>query len=144
MKVRHTLLPYLLLVLWAAISMSYYVVGVDGLYQEWFRGDRHAALPFTMDDQNLVGLNQEAKDAGLAEGDILETLNGLPFSGKAQLTQYLFNARPGDVMVLGVNGPHSAAKTVRLHLKRIEGPDFTLGGLIAFLTPVLGVPLLGL
>src|ERR1700683_3064181 len=82
----HTRLAYLLLILWAGISMAYYVAGVAALREEWFHGERHGTLPFDVDDQALNNLKKDAVDAGLAEGDILETLNGSRFTGDAQLS----------------------------------------------------------
>lgn len=116
--------------------MAYYVAGVAALNEKWFHGYRHANPPFEInDDLTLHGLAKEAKEAGLAEGDVMQTLEGRPFTGDAQITQYLRRARPGDVM-------HVNAVSVRL--TPLEGPHFTLGGYIAYLMPILGVSLLGL
>jgi phosphoserine phosphatase RsbU/P len=127
---------YVLLGLWAAISMAYYVAGAAALNEKWFHGDRHANPPLDIrDDLTLYALTKEAKEAGLAENDVIRTLQGRPFSGDAQITQFLRDARPGDVME--VNG-------ARIPLERLQGPGFSPGGFIAYLTPILGVPLLGL
>ena len=82
--------------------MGYYMVGVDGLYEAWFHGQNHGVLPFDVNDQSLAGLRPSARDAGLAEGDILESLNGRPFTGDAQLRRYLIHARPRDIAELTV------------------------------------------
>ncbi len=127
---------YVLLFLWAAISMAYYIAGVAALNEKWFHGDRHANRPFDIhDDLTLHGLTREAKAAGLTEGDVIRTVEGRPFTGDAQMTQYLRHARPGDVMKVN---------TAFIHLRPREGPDFTAGGFITYLTPIRGVPLLGL
>lgn len=76
---------YVLLFLWAAMSMAYYVAGTAALNEKWFHGERHGKFPFGVhDDRSLVEIEEEAREAGLQTGDILETLNGAQYTGYFQ------------------------------------------------------------
>ncbi len=136
---------YALLFLWILVSIGYYIAGVAALNQKWFHGDRHGDLPFEIDDEGtLHGLEKQAKEAGLIEGDVLETLNGDPFTGDFQLTNYLTYSKPGDVAHVSVRRSKGEVKSAAIRLKPWQGPDFSVGGYIAYLTPILGVTLLSL
>ncbi len=136
---------YALLFLWMAISMAYYVAGVAALNEKWFHGERHGTLPFDVESGGaLRRLENDAKKAGFQDNDVLETLNGRPFTGDYQLTNYLTYSRPGDVAHLTVRSPDGRVKSAAIQLQPMQGPNFSLGGYIAYLTPVLGVTLLSL
>ncbi len=75
---------------------------------------------------------------------MLETLNGRPFSGDFQLTNFLRHAKPGDVAHLGVRRSNGELKSAAIHLRPWPSQNFSLGGYIAYLTPILGVTLLSL
>ncbi len=145
MKLRRSRFLYLLLLVWAGISMAYYVAGVAALQERWFHTERHPNPPFDIhDDLTLHRLSKEAKAAGLAEGDLLEEFDGHRLTGDAQVTEYLAHARPGDVLEVRVRRSNGQLKNAAINLQQMESPGFTLGGYIAYLTPILGVPLLGL
>ncbi len=137
---------YVLLFLYVAASLTYYVAGATAMLQEFFRSAEHVKAPFTItgDGESITALRNEAKDAGLNNGDILQTLNGSPFTGEMQLENLVRHSRPGDMMRVGVQAHNGQTKDVHLRLHAWEGPDFHLGGYIAYLTPVLLVPLLSL
>ncbi len=142
---RASRLPYVLLFFWIAVSMGYYIAGTAALNEKWFHGDRHGDLPFEIDDDGtLRGLGKEAKEAGLRKGDILETLNGRPFTGDFQLTNYLTYSKPGDVVHVSVRSSNGEIKSAAIHLRPWPGPNFSVGEYIAYLTPILGVTLLSL
>ncbi len=133
----------MLLFLWAAMSMAYYVAGTAALNEKWFHGERHGKLPFGVhDDRSLVEIEKEAREAGLQTGDILETLNGAQYTGYFQFFSYLSHARPDDVAHLRVRRPNGEVRSAAIRLKPWPGPSFSFGGYVAFLTAVLGVTLL--
>lgn len=125
--------------------MAYYIAGTVALNETWFHSERHGILPFQVhDDRTLHGLKEEATKAGLANGDVLESLNGSPFTGNFQLINYLRHERPGDAAHVSVRRPNGEVKSATLRLGPWPGPNFSIGGWIAYLTPILGVTLLSL
>jgi hypothetical protein len=95
---------YIVLCLWAGISMSYYIAGAMALREEWFHGMRHARDPFAFgqDGQTLTHLEREAKDAGLQVGDVLLSINGKVFTGYFEEHGHLGLAI-GDVSGKGIS-----------------------------------------
>jgi phosphoserine phosphatase RsbU/P len=137
---------YILLCAWILISMSYYVAGAAAMREKWFHSDRYARAPFDTNDNDgrtIDSLLQEARDAGLADGDVLASLDGRPFTGAAQFLTSVRRAKPGDVLQAGVRTPKGQARQVSIRLHRIEPPHFSLG-MVAYLVLILGTPLLGL
>ncbi len=137
---------YFLLIVVAVYSMAYYVAGALALREEFFHAGRYANEPFDFHDdgQTLNGVEKEAKAAGLSSGDFLLAINGVPFTGYDQFHRLVRQAKPGDALTFSVRTPAGKVREAHLRLAPREGPDWPLGGLVAFLTPVLGVPLLGL
>jgi phosphoserine phosphatase RsbU/P len=146
MKSKATAGLYVLLIVFATFSMVYYVAGALALREEFFHASRYARAPFDFHDdgQTLDGLRKEATDAGLSNRDFLLAVNGVPFTGIAQIHDVLLHANPGQIIEVSARTPSGQVREVQLRLAPREGPPFSLGGYIAFLTPVLGVPLLGL
>ncbi len=145
-QLMRTRVLYLLLALWAFVSMSYYVMGAVALREEFFNSSQYAHDPFEFEDdlQTIKKFEDKAPIAGLSKGDVLRSINGQTYTGWMQFTRLIHDAKPGDVMQVGVITPQSQARNVSFRLKPREGPGFSIAGYIAFLLPVLGVPLLGL
>jgi sigma-B regulation protein RsbU (phosphoserine phosphatase) len=137
---------YFLLIVFAAFSMAYYIAGALALREEFFHASRYAREPFDFHDdgQTLDGVEKEATGAGLSTGDFLQAINGVPFTGYAQIHDLVRHAKPGDTVAFSARTPTGKPREAQIRLAPREGPDFSLGGYIAFLTPLLGVPLLGL
>jgi len=137
---------YFLLIVFAAISMAYYITGTLALREEFFHASRYARLPFDFrdDGETLTDLHKEATSAGLSEGNVLVAANGVPFTGYAQIHDLLKRTRPGETVEFSVRLPSGTMRTVQIQVAPREGPDFSLAGYIAYLTPVLGVSLLSL
>ena len=137
---------YCLLIVVALLSMGYYVAGALALRETFFNAAHYARPPFDtgFEGRTLTDLEKEAKTAGLAQGDLLLSINGAPFTGEAQLENFLRSAKPGDVARFGVRTRSGQRREAQVHLAPREGPNWNAGQLIAFLAPVLGVPLLGL
>ena len=146
MKNRNRLLLYLLLSLWIVISMSYYVLGTVAMREEFFHSAIYAEEPFDFEDdlQTIHNLSDAQKKLGLENGSVLRSINGQPYSGWMQMIRVVHNAKPGDRMRVGVVNPAGRQKEFEFSLRPREGPGFSLIGYIAFLLPILGVPLLGL
>jgi len=137
---------YLLLIVFAAFSMVYYIAGAVALREEFFHASLYAREPFDFHDdgKSIDDLRKEATVTGLSNGDLLLAVNGIPFTGSDQIHNLLGHAKPGERMRVSARTPSGEVREVQVRLAPREGPDWPLGGLIAFLAPVLGVPLLGL
>ena len=137
---------YALLIVLASFSMVYYIAGALALREEFFHASRYARGPFDFrdDGQTLRDLQQEATAAGLSDGDFLLAVNGVPFTGIAQIHNVLRHTNPGEIIRVSARTPSGGVREVQIRLAPSEGPNLSLGGYIAFLTPILGVPLLGL
>ena len=146
MKSKSAAWLYVLLVIFAASSMIYYISGVLALREEFFHASRYAREPFDFGDdgQTLRDLSKEATGAGLSNGNVLVEVDGVPFTGYAQIHDLLRRTKPGQTMEVSVRSPSGPMRTVQIRVAAREAPDFSLGGYIAFLTPILVVPLLGL
>ncbi len=137
---------YALLGLWIAVSMSCYIMGAIALREEFFNPSQYTHDPFEFEDdgQTIKKFPDKAPIAGLVKGDVLRSINGQPYTGWMQFTRVIHHAKPGDAMQVGVTTPQRQERNVSFRLKPREGPGFSIAGYIAFLLPVLGVPLLGL
>jgi phosphoserine phosphatase RsbU/P len=146
MKSKRTVGLYVLLFVVVAFSMGYYIAGALALWQEFFHASRYADAPFDLgyDGQTLRHLHKEATAAGLADGDFLLALNRTPFTGEAQLNDMLRVTNPGNTLAVSVRGSSGKVREEQVRLAPREGPGWSIGGYIAFLAPILGVPLLGL
>jgi len=146
MKRTSAVSSYLLLVVFAAISMVYYVAGAFAMRQEFFHASRYAHAPFDFKDdgQTLQGLTKEATAAGVGNGNVLVAVNGVPFRGYAQFHDLLRNTHPDDTIAVSVRSSSGTIRQARIRVAASEAPNWSVGQYIAFLTPILGVPLFGL
>ena len=146
MKSKGTAGLYVLLIVFAALSMGYYIAGALALREEFFHASRYVRAPFDFrdDGQTLKDLRKEATVAGLSDGDFLLAVNGVPFTGIAQTHDLLLHTNPGQIIEFSARTPSGKVRESQIRLTPGKNPDFSLGGYIAFFTPILGVPLLGL
>ena len=146
MKNRNSRFLYFLLALWIVISMSYYVLGTIALREEFFNSSHYSETPFDFEDdlQTVHNLSDAQRKLGLQNGSVLRSINGEPYSGWRQLSTIVRATKPGDFVEVGMTTPQGQEKHFKVPLKPREGPGFTVAGYIAFLVPILGVPLLGL
>lgn len=137
---------YLLLLVFAAISMVYYIAGAAALRQEFFHAARYASEPFAFQDdgQTIKNPSKEAIAVGLSNGDLLLSVNGVPYTGYAQIHDLFRKISPGDTVGFSVRSPSGATRQVRVRIEPRKSPDSLGGQFIANLTLILGVPLLGL
>ena len=146
MKSKVTVGLYVLLIVLAAFSMVYYIAGALAMREEFFHAGRYARAPFDFrdDGQTLKDLQKEATVTGLSNGEFLLAVDGVPYTGYAQIHDLLRHTNPGEMIAVSARTPSGQVREVQIRLAPREGPNFSLGGYIAFLTPILGVPLLGL
>ena len=146
MKIKSAVVLYLLLTIFATISMAYYIAGVLALRQEFFHANRYAREPFDFQDdgRTLKDVRKEAIAAGLSNGNVLVAVNGVSFTGYAQVHDLMQRTKPGETVEVTVRSPSGAIRQARFRVASREGPAFSVGQYIAFLAPILGVPLLGL
>jgi phosphoserine phosphatase RsbU/P len=146
MKTKCTAGLYLLLSVFAMISMAYYITGALALREEFFHANRYAREPFDFQDdgKTLKDLRKEAIAAGLSNGNVLVDINGVLFTGYAQVHDLMRRTNPGETVEVSVRSSSGTMRQARIRVASREGPDFSIGQYIAFLAPLLGVPLLGL
>jgi len=145
-KFRSAWISYLVLFLWAFLTTSYYIAGAIALRAEFFDAHRLTNDPFYLgsDGQTITSVRPEAKNAGLAPGAFVLSLNRQPFTGDFQKNNILRRAKPGQDLEIRFRSADGRINEARIRLSHREGPGFTVGGYIAFIVPVLGVPLLSL
>ena len=146
MKSRANAGLYVLLVVVATLSMGYYIAGALALQLEFFHASRYARMPFVIGDhsQIITDARKEGTAAGLSEGDFLLAINGVPFTGDAQLHAIRLRFNPGQTIGVSVRTPAGQVREAQVRLAPRQDSQWSLGRDITFLTPVLGVPLLGL
>ncbi len=122
----------ILLGIFAAASMLYFLAGVANVYQTLFHPDRLVHDPFQMDYATMAvtKVDQEARQAGLAKGDVIESLDGHRYSGQAQMQDMEQTAHPGEAMQLGVREKTGAHKVVTIRLTRATSIVWTAGRVI--------------
>jgi phosphoserine phosphatase RsbU/P len=109
------------LVLAALASATYYTSSVIALMQEVY-GDRVVRAPTLHGYQlNLVsGVNSEAEQAGIRQGDRVLAINGRPFSGYNVYIEELREGHAGDPFALTIqphgSSPETPARTVNVRL----------------------------
>ncbi len=98
---------YALLVMYIAISLTYQVVGSVSLIVGYFnlRGQVQAPFDIGFNRPRLEDLGEPAMRAGLVAGDTVESLDGVPYRGRALWQRTRWYAHPGDVLRVGVRRP---------------------------------------
>ncbi len=98
---------YWLLGVYILASMTFYCAGVAQFLDAYFNPNHHAHAPFTFDIDSLAvtSLRPEAKAVGLAIGDTLTSLNGMPYFGQAQWLRIVRSSHAGEDLDVGVRKP---------------------------------------
>ncbi|MHB1935966.1 MAG: SpoIIE family protein phosphatase [Acidobacteriaceae bacterium] len=110
---------YVLLALYIAASMTYYVANMAGFVDNYFDLHHRTETPFhfNIDSLKIDQLRPEAAQAGLAVGDILVSIDRKPYSGEAEwLTLIRNRMHPGDELRVIVRQPNGAVKSTHLTL----------------------------
>ena len=107
MKSKVTASLYVLLIVFAAVSIIYYIAGVFALREEFFHSGRYADRPFDFHDDGLTldGVRKEAQAAGLSTGDFVIAVNGVPFTGFAQVHDLVQQSKPGTLIRVTARTP---------------------------------------
>jgi phosphoserine phosphatase RsbU/P len=90
--------PYLLLALVVVGSLLFYVASTAATFDSFLNPNR-ARLPldYSHSARYLVQPLPESRRAGMQAEDEVLSVNGLPFTGMAELIRQTFYARPGDI-----------------------------------------------
>ncbi len=111
-----TRLLYLALALYICVSLSFWLAGAVGLERSYWHSGNSVEEPFQMDDDLLTvtSVRPEAAAAGLRKGDVVESLDGLQYSGINQRSRLWKYAHPGDTLAVGVRHADGSHAVVRL------------------------------
>jgi phosphoserine phosphatase RsbU/P len=123
MRHKNSLLLYALLALYMGYSMLFYVACVIDLGDQYFHSAHHVHVPFQVNYENLTitTVEPDARQAGLAKGDVIEFIGGEPYGGQSQLIQKIQDASPGDTVQVGVLKRNGSHQIVSLHLAAKSG-----------------------
>jgi sigma-B regulation protein RsbU (phosphoserine phosphatase) len=112
--------------LWMLATLGYWVSGVYDMAQMRMHWDQRVNTPFwfNVDTREIEGAQPEAKAAGLAVGDHVESLNGAAYSGQAQWLTVMAESHPGDILDVEATRPNGTTATANLTLAR---PAYAFG-----------------
>jgi sigma-B regulation protein RsbU (phosphoserine phosphatase) len=111
---------YALLFVYIAISLGYHLVGSVSLIVGYFDLRHQVQEPeFETNWYRPVvtSATGAAKQSGLAPGNIVESLNGVPYTGRAQMQADRWYALPGDNLDVGVRRSDGSRATFAIPLK---------------------------
>jgi sigma-B regulation protein RsbU (phosphoserine phosphatase) len=106
-----------LVCIYLAASLTYFIATAAAVYEEHFHQERHVHDPFEMDSDSLAltKIYKEAEEAGLAKGDIIESLDGEKYRGQAQWRRIDQTAHPGDTLRVGVRDARGRHRVANIH-----------------------------
>lgn len=118
----HPNLLRVLLGVFVAASLSFWLAGMLDSVEMAQHASRHMMVPFTYNDDTCVVLTvrPEAKQAGLEPGFRITGLNGAPYWGDGQLAEIISAARPGDTMDVEFARPDGSRGSGTITLARRE------------------------
>ena len=143
MRTRAPRTVYALLFVYIAISLGYQLVGSVSMVVGYFDLRHQVHEPgFDIDWYRPVvtGATGAAKDAGLVAGDTVESLNGIPYTGRAILQKTRWYARPGERFMVGIRRRDGTHITVAIPLRGYSD-DFQIGETIFFMMLQIVIPL---
>jgi sigma-B regulation protein RsbU (phosphoserine phosphatase) len=110
---------YSLLFLYIGISLAYQIVASVSLIVGYFDLRHQASAPFSVDFDRpvLTEVTESGKRAGLANGDRLESIDGIPYTGRAVWQKARWYAHPGDKLQIGVQRPDGRRAIVSVPLE---------------------------
>ncbi|MGC2617851.1 MAG: SpoIIE family protein phosphatase [Acidobacteriaceae bacterium] len=112
--------------LWMLATLGYWISGVYDVAQMRMHWDQRVNTPFwfNLDTREIEGVLPEAKAAGLAVGDRIDSLNGAAYSGQAQWLTVIAESHPGDILDVEATRPNGTTATANLTLVR---PAYAFG-----------------
>ncbi len=107
---------YGILILYILVAGTYLVVGSASAVIGYFNLRNQVIAPFRIEGRSLTNVTADAQQAGLSNGDIVESLNGVAFNGQALWQHIRWRAHPGDSLRLAVrkNGGERLIATIPL------------------------------
>jgi phosphoserine phosphatase RsbU/P len=115
---RYSTLLRILLALVALAGILYWAAQTRDHFELGLHLERHARDPFRMnfDNRQVTSLEPEAEHAGLVKGSTIESLNGAPFTGQAQVAEIVNPAAPGEQTTVGFQRPDGSSGTAQITL----------------------------
>ena len=115
---RYSTLLRILLALVALAGILFWIADTRDKFELGLHLDRHAGDPFQIDfdTRRITSLQPEAERAGLVKSSTVESLNGAPFSGKAQWAEIVNPAAPGEQVTVNFRRPDGSSGTALITL----------------------------
>jgi sigma-B regulation protein RsbU (phosphoserine phosphatase) len=115
---KYSTLLRIVLGLVALAGLTFWTVDVHDRFVWTLHPDQVVRQPFDWDDDTRVvtEVKPEAAQAGLAKGDTLESLNGVPYAGDAQYSEIVNPAAPGESVDVGFRRPDGSAGVAHVTL----------------------------
>ena len=148
-KAATTRVLYALLFIYAGIAGTYEVVNALSTTTGNFNLRNQVQAPFQLYGNLISSSTATASHAGVAKGDTVLAINGLPFTGMALWQRIRWYARPGDTISLVVRKQNGTTITATIPLEgyrkgwSVEDPPVrtTVPDHIFVLVTVLVIPL---
>lgn len=148
-KPATTRLLYALLFLYAGIAGAYEIANAVSTTIGNFNLRNQVQAPFQVSGNLIDSPAAAATHAGIAKGDTVLSINGLPFTGMALWQRIRWYARPGDTVTLAVRKQNGTTHTATIPLQgypngwSVEDPPIktTLPDHIFVVVTVLVIPL---
>lgn len=116
---------YILLGLYIVASTTYFLANTAAFVDNFLdlHHRPHRPFEFDIDSLRLTKLRPEAAKAGLAAGDTLIAVNGIPYVGWAEWLRLLqVDLHPGDTLSITVRTPKGKAKIAKVQLTGKTAP----------------------
>src|SRR5580704_8878822 len=143
MRARVPRTVYALLFLYIAISLGYEIVATISM-SIGFLDLRHQVQDPHLDidaySPVIASVTDAQRTLGLAVGDRVETIDGAPYTGRAQLQADRWYAHPGETLRIGIGKPDGKRAAVAIPLTGFNN-RFHLGQTILVFGLILVVPL---
>jgi len=144
---RYSTLLRILLAIVALAGLTYWASDVRDKIQLALHYERHPRQPFEYDDDTatITDVKPEASRAGLAKGEVIETINGEPYTGDAQIDKAGLSAGPGGSMEVGFRRPDGTRGAGTLTFVPDARPPGSVTGMTSLLRQSLlffAIPLL--
>ncbi|HEX4170426.1 MAG TPA: GAF domain-containing SpoIIE family protein phosphatase [Bryobacteraceae bacterium] len=125
---------WILIALYFAASLTYFIANNAAFYDRILHANRHIRDPFVVDSNlAITHMTDEARAAGLSHGDVMESINGQPYHGEAQWTFFDRRAHPGEMMRIGIRSPHGEHRHIVLHLVQAHAPHLASDQWVIFI-----------
>ena len=120
MRSRAPRAVYALLFAYIAISLTYQLVASVSLVNGFFNMRHQVVDPGLVVDPYqpvITSVTDAAQKAGLAVGETVESVDEVPYTGRAQLQADRWYARPGETLRVGVRKPDGTRTVIAIPLQ---------------------------